>query len=253
MLRALDVSNLVLIEKASLELGEGFTCLTGETGAGKSMLVDAIELLVGGRADAGLVREGAERAELSAEFEVEDKTPLADWLVEADLAGDPGTLIVRRSIDRSGRSRCFINGHAATLAQLKSAGEHLIDIHGQHEHQSLLRPAAQRALLDAHAGAEDLARQTGDAYRDWKRLQAVAEEAEKNFAQREAERAELRRSDVRSEKARACARANGRRFPPSTPGCSTAPACSAARSPRSKRWRRPRARRSASWLRWRIA
>jgi DNA repair protein RecN (Recombination protein N) len=192
MLRALDVSNLVLIEKASLELGEGFTCLTGETGAGKSMLVDAIELLVGGRGDAGLVRDGAERAELSAEFEVKDKAPLADWLVEADLAGDPGTLIVRRSIDRSGRSRCFINGHAATLAQLKSAGEHLIDIHGQHEHQSLLRPAAQRALLDAQAGAEDLARQTADAYRDWKRLQAVAGEAEKNFAQREAERDELK-------------------------------------------------------------
>ena len=192
MLRALDVSNLVLIEKASLELGEGFTCLTGETGAGKSMLVDAIELLVGGRGDAGLVRDGAERAELSAEFEVQEKTPLAAWLVEADLAGDPGTLILRRSIDRSGRSRCFINGHAATLAQLKSAGEHLIDIHGQHEHQSLLRPAAQRALLDAHAGAEDLARQTADAYRDWKRLQAVAGEAEKNFAQREAERDELK-------------------------------------------------------------
>ena len=192
MLRALDVSNLVLIEKASLELGEGFTCLTGETGAGKSMLVDAIELLVGGRGDAGLVRDGAERAELSAEFEVKERTPLADWLVEADLAGDPGTLILRRSIDRSGRSRCFINGHAATLAQLKSAGEHLIDIHGQHEHQSLLRPAAQRALLDAHAGAEDLARQTADAYRDWKRLQAVAGEAEKNFAQREAERDELK-------------------------------------------------------------
>jgi DNA repair protein RecN (Recombination protein N) len=194
MLRALDVSNLVLIEKAALELGEGFTCLTGETGAGKSMLVDAIELLVGGRADAGLVREGAERAELSAEFEVKDKTPLADWLAEADLAGDPGTLIVRRTIDRNGRSRCFINGHAATLAQLKSAGEHLIDIHGQHEHQSLLRPAAQRALLDAHAGAEDLARQTGEAYRDWKRLQTVAVEAEKNFAQREIERSDLHAS-----------------------------------------------------------
>ena len=91
MLRALEVSNFVLIEKASLELGEGFTALTGETGAGKSILVDAIELLVGGRGDAGLVREGAERAELSAEFEVEEKSPLVDWLSEADLAGDPGT------------------------------------------------------------------------------------------------------------------------------------------------------------------
>src|SRR5687767_5415813 len=191
MLRALDVSNLVLIEKASLELGEGFTCLTGETGADKPMLVDAIELLVGGRGDAGLVRDGAERAELSAEFEVKEKTALAAWLVEADLAGDPGTLILRRSIDRSGRSRCFINGHAATLAQLKSAGEHLIDIHGQHEHQSLLRTAAQRALLDSHVGCESLVQETGDAYRDWKRLQAVADEAEANFSQRAAERSRI--------------------------------------------------------------
>src|SRR4029453_15028426 len=191
MLRALEVSNFILIEKASLEIGEGFTALTGETGAGKSILIDAIELLVGGRGDAALVREGAERAELSAEFEVEKNGPLVDWLNEADLAGDSGAVILRRSIDRSGRSRCFINGHAATLAQLKAAGEHLIDIHGQHEHQSLLRAAAQRALLDAHAGAEDLGRQTAEAWRDWKRLQAVADEAEKNFAQREAERARI--------------------------------------------------------------
>src|SRR5687768_17974420 len=190
MLRALDVSNLVLIEKASLELGKGFTCLTGETGAGKSMLVDAIELLVGGRGDGGLVREGAERAELSAEFDF-DGQALALWLTESDLAGDPGALLLRRTIDRSGRSRCFINGHAATLAQLKAAGEYLIDIHGQHEHQSLLRPAAQRALLDAHAGAEALAAETAEAHRSWKRLQALADEAEKNFAQREAQRSEI--------------------------------------------------------------
>ena len=191
MLRALEVSNFILVEKVSLEIGGGFTALTGETGAGKSILIDAIELLVGGRGDGSLVREGAERAELSAEFEVEKKAALVDWLNEADLAGDPGTVILRRSIDRSGRSRCFINGHAATLAQLKAAGEHLIDIHGQHEHQSLLRPAAQRALLDAHSGCESLAQETAGACRDWKRLQALAEEAEKSFAQREAERARI--------------------------------------------------------------
>ncbi len=162
--------------------------LTGETGAGKSILVDAIELLVGGRGDAALVREGAERAELSAEFEVDKKSSLIDWLEEGGLAGDPGSVILRRSIDRGGRSRCFINGHAATLAQLKAAGEHLVDIHGQHEHQSLLRPAAQRALLDSHAGADDLVKETADAYRAWQRLQALADEAEKNFSQREAER-----------------------------------------------------------------
>lgn len=191
MLRALEVNDFVIVEKADIELEAGFTVLTGETGAGKSILVDALELLVGARGDAALVREGAERAELSAEFDVAEKSPLSEWLEEGGLGGDPGTLILRRTIDRAGRSRCFINGHAATLAQLKAAGEHLVDIHGQHEHQSLLRPAAQRALLDAHAGAEELLHQTSDAYRGWKRLQALADEAEKNFAQREAERSQV--------------------------------------------------------------
>jgi DNA repair protein RecN (Recombination protein N) len=190
MLRALEVRDFVIVERASLELDKGFTALTGETGAGKSILVDAIELLVGGRGDGGLVREGAERAELSAEFDIKNEV-LSAWLAEFDLAGDAGALILRRSIDRSGRSRCFINGHAATLAQLKAAGEHLIDIHGQHEHQSLLRTAAQRALLDSHSQCESLVQETAGAYRDWKRLQAVADEAEKNFAQREGERARI--------------------------------------------------------------
>jgi len=104
MLRALEVRDFVLIDRASLEPGAGFTCLTGETGAGKSILVDAIELLVGGRADAAVVREGAEKAELSAEFDVSSK--LNGWLDERDLAGDPGQLVLRRTIDRSGRSRC---------------------------------------------------------------------------------------------------------------------------------------------------
>jgi DNA repair protein RecN (Recombination protein N) len=191
VLRALEVKDFVIIERASLEFNAGFTVLTGETGAGKSILVDAIELLVGGRGDAALVREGAERAELSAEFEIAEKSPLTDWLAEGELLGDAGTVILRRSIDRGGRSRCFINGHAVTLAQLKAAGEHLVDIHGQHEHQSLLRPAAQRALLDSHAGCEALVEETGETYRTWKRLQGLAGEAEKTFAQREAERSEI--------------------------------------------------------------
>jgi DNA repair protein RecN (Recombination protein N) len=191
VLRALEVRDFVIIERASLEFGAGFTVLTGETGAGKSILVDAIELLVGGRGDAALVREGAERAELSAEFAAAQKSLLTDWLAEADLLGDPGTVILRRTVDRGGRSRCFVNGHAVTLAQLKVAGEHLVDIHGQHEHQSLLRPAAQRALLDAHAGNEELVSQTAEYHRAWKRLQTLADEAEKTFAQREAERSEI--------------------------------------------------------------
>src|SRR5438874_10355929 len=190
MLRALHIKNLVILEDVSLEFAGGFTVLTGETGAGKSILVDAIELLVGGRGDAAVVREGAERAELAGEFEVSKS--MSAWLAERDLAGDPGQLVLRRSIDRAGRSRCFINGHVGTLAQLKEAGEWLLDLHGQHAHQSLLRAAAQRELLDAHAGAEVLARDTAQAFRDWQRLERVAAEASAKFAEREAERADLR-------------------------------------------------------------
>ena len=190
MLRALDVRDFVLVERVSLEFGSGFAVLTGETGAGKSMLVDAIELLVGGRAQGDVVRAAAERAELSAEFEFQDAA-FAAWLEEHELAGEPKQAMLRRTIDRSGRSRCFINGHTATLAQLREAGERLVDLHGQHEHQSLLRAAAQRELLDAHAGSEALARETGEAWRAWKRLEALASEAEKSFAAREAEREQL--------------------------------------------------------------
>jgi len=190
VLRALEVADFVLFQQASLELDAGFAVLTGETGAGKSLLVDAIELLVGGRGDAAVVRQGAEKAELSAEFDFDNKD-LSRWLDESDLVGDPRKVILRRSIDRSGRSRCFVNGRAATLAQLREAGEFLLDIHGQHAHQSLLRAAAQRELLDAHAGARDLVLQTADSYRTWKRLEEVALEAQKDFAAREAERADL--------------------------------------------------------------
>jgi DNA repair protein RecN (Recombination protein N) len=191
MLRVLSVRDYVIAERVELEPGAACTVLTGETGAGKSILVDALELLVGGRAESALVREGAERAELSAEFAVGAGSALAAWIAQSGLEGDAGSLILRRTIDREVRSRCFINGHAATLAQLREAGEFLVDIHGQHAHQSLLRPAAQRELLDAHGGAEALARECAGAYREWRRLQALAAEAEQQFAQREAQRAEL--------------------------------------------------------------
>jgi DNA repair protein RecN (Recombination protein N) len=191
MLRVLSVRDYVIAERVELEPAAAFSVLTGETGAGKSVLVDALELLVGGRAESALVREGAERAELSAEFEVGAGTALAAWITAAGLEGDAGSLLLRRSIDAAGRSRCFVNGHAATLAQLREAGEYLVDIHGQHAHQSLLRPAAQRELLDAHGGALELARDCAQAYRECKRLQALAAEAEQQFAQRAAECEEL--------------------------------------------------------------
>ena len=191
MLRILGIRDFVIVERVELETGAGFTVLTGETGAGKSILVDAIELLVGGRGDASVVREGAEKAELSCEFDLKNKKILEQYLADNGLEGDPGSLLLRRTIDRAGRSRCFVNGHSATLAQLREAGEHLVDIHGQHEHQSLLRAAAQRELLDAHAGAQELARACAEAWRGWKRLEALAAEAEQQFAIRESERTEL--------------------------------------------------------------
>jgi DNA repair protein RecN (Recombination protein N) len=190
VLRALEIRDFVILEDVSLEPAAGFNVLTGETGAGKSILVDAIELLVGGRADAAVVRDGAEKAELSAEFEFSDQD-LSGWLEEHELGSDPGQLILRRTVDRAGRSRCFINGHAATAAQLKEAGERLVDIHGQHAHQSLLRAAGQRELLDAHAGSESFVKETSETYRAWKRLETVALEAQKNFAVRQAEKADL--------------------------------------------------------------
>jgi DNA repair protein RecN (Recombination protein N) len=191
VLRALEVRDFVIVESASLELGAGYTVLTGETGAGKSILVDAIELLVGGKGDAALVRQGAERAELSAEFDFRKNDLLHAWIESNDLQGDEEKILVRRTIDKSGRSRCFINGHAATLAQLKEAGERLVDIHGQHAHQSLLRGASQRELLDAHGETQGLVQETGEAHRAWKRLEDVFVQTQKNFAAQETERAEL--------------------------------------------------------------
>jgi len=217
VLRTLAVHDFVIVKRVDLELGPGFNVLTGETGAGKSILVDAIELLVGGRADAAFVREGAERAALSAEFDLEPGSPLVAWLREQALEGDAGTILLRRTIDRSGRSRAFINGHAATLAQLKDAGEALVDIHGQHAHQSLLRAVSQRALLDAFAEAEPLVEACAEAYRAWRRLEALRAEAETQHARieqerglLEAQRAELARLAPRAGEWDALAREHGR-------------------------------------------
>jgi DNA repair protein RecN (Recombination protein N) len=200
MLRALSIRDFVIAERVELEAGMGFTVLTGETGAGKSILVDAIELLVGARATGAVVREGAERAELAAEFEIDPRGVVAAWLGEHGLEGDAGAVILRRTLDREGRSRSFVNGHPATLAQLREAGEWLVDIHGQHAHQSLLRAASQRELLDAHAGAEALREACAREWRAWQRLEALAKEAEQQHSQRAAERTDLasRVADLRA-------------------------------------------------------
>jgi len=191
MLRALNITDFVIVDRAELEFGAGFTALTGETGAGKSILIDALALVLGERADASVVRQGAEKAEISAEFDIAHATLLKRWLADNDLAGDDDGYLVRRSIDSGGRSRAFINGRSATAAQLREAGEHLVDIHGQHEHQSLLRGAAQRDLLDAYAGLEDAVAAVAAAWRAWQALRNQLVALETNAAAFAAEREEL--------------------------------------------------------------
>jgi DNA repair protein RecN (Recombination protein N) len=147
-LRRIALRDFVIVRELELDLCGGFTVLTGETGAGKSILVDALQLALGARADAGAVREGAQRADISAEFDLPDS--LVPWLEAAGFDG-ADTLLLRRSIDAQGKSRAWVNGCPATAAQLREAGDHLVDIHGQHAWQSLTRPDAVRDLLDAYA------------------------------------------------------------------------------------------------------
>ncbi|MBP6902274.1 MAG: DNA repair protein RecN [Burkholderiaceae bacterium] len=152
MLRRLALRDFVIVPSLELDFHAGFSVLTGETGAGKSILVDALQLALGTRADAGVVREGAARAEVSAEF---DRPPaLADWLEQAGFEAGDEMLLLRRSVDAQGKSRAWINGSPATVAQLREVAEQLVDIHGQHAWQSLTRPAATRELLDTHAGLD---------------------------------------------------------------------------------------------------
>jgi len=177
MLRLLSIRNFAVVEELSTECDPGFTVLTGETGAGKSILLDALSLLLGDRFEARQIRPGAERAEIAAEFGIDDVPGLHAWLSEQDLAEDD-TLLLRRVFDVQGRSRASINGRPATLTQLRDVGERLIDIHGQHAHQSLARPEAQRALVDAYAGCAVLSRSTAQAWRRWRdavERQALAE------------------------------------------------------------------------------
>ena len=147
----ITLRDFVIVQALELDLSAGFTVLTGETGAGKSILIDALQLALGARAEANVVREGASRCEVCAEFE---PSPAAQaWLAQADIEAE-GSLLLRRTVDSSGKSRAFINGSPATATQLRELGELLLDIHGQHAWQSLTRAEAVRQLLDAYARAD---------------------------------------------------------------------------------------------------
>jgi DNA repair protein RecN (Recombination protein N) len=191
MLVHLSVRDFVIVDRIELEFNPGFTVLTGETGAGKSVLIDALALVLGERGDAGVVRQGCERAEIIAEFDIAALPQLQDWLEHNDLQGDSGVCLLRRVIDSGGRSRGFINGHSATLQQLREAGEWLVDIHGQHAHQSLLKLDSQRTLLDGYAGLQAQAAEVTAAYRQWQTLRSRRLALEKDAAHYAAEREQL--------------------------------------------------------------
>ena len=179
MLLALSLQNFVIVEKLNLNFQNGFTVLTGETGAGKSITLDAIALLLGDKADYSQIRTGANEAQLSALFDISEHPALQAELREQGLLDDDSTeLAIRRTIDIKGKSRSYINNQAATLAQLKHIGSQLIDIHGQNAHHSLNQESAQRQLLDAFSGSLKLVEQTQAAYQAWQSAQQALNEAQ---------------------------------------------------------------------------
>ncbi len=183
MLRTLSIRDFVIVESIELEFASGFSVFTGETGAGKSILIDALQLALGGRGDASVVREGAAKADITADFSVSG-APQA-WLEQHEFANDEGGALLRRVIDNAGRSKAYINGIAATATQLRDLGDLLVDIHGQHAHQSLLKTDAQRALLDNQAASKDAgvaddARSVAASYKAWRALVKQREEFETN-------------------------------------------------------------------------
>ncbi|BEI34163.1 DNA repair protein RecN [Polynucleobacter sp. HIN5] len=193
MLQSLALRDFVIVDHLELDFGSGFSVLTGETGAGKSILLDALALALGERADTSQIREGCQRAEIAAIFQVEEslQEEIAEWLRAADFPlEDDHRIVIKRSMDHSGRSKAYINGGAASLNQLRELGERLVDIHGQHAHQLLLKTGAQRELLDRHANLQDQAAIVAQTYQS---MNATA----KQLQQAEAAGADLQREQER--------------------------------------------------------
>ncbi|MFM0438376.1 DNA repair protein RecN [Paraburkholderia strydomiana] len=195
MLRHLSIRDFVIVAALDLEFDSGFTVFSGETGAGKSILIDALALALAARADASVVRTGESRADITAEFDTHAQVD--QWLDEQAFAASAadgqngGTVMLRRVVDANGRSRAFINGTAATLAQLREVGEMLVDIHGQHAHQLLMRPDAQRELFDTHAGLSELSAGVTRAWRTWREKVQAVEHAQTRDRELQLERERL--------------------------------------------------------------
>ncbi len=190
MLTHLCLKDFVIVRELNLDVQSGLTVLTGETGAGKSILIDALEMILGARTDVGVIREGATCTDLTAIFEVSDET--ARYLAEAALAADDlldRSVIIRRVIDKNARSRAWVNGIPVTLTQVRALGEKLLDVHGQHAHQSLLKPASQLVLLDTYGRYEQELIAVREAYHGWKKAADALADA-KNNAQKLADEAE---------------------------------------------------------------
>ncbi|MCX4160347.1 MULTISPECIES: DNA repair protein RecN [Paraburkholderia] len=193
MLRHLSIRDFVIVAALDLEFDSGFTVFSGETGAGKSILIDALALALGARGDASVVRTGEARADITAEFDTHGE--VEQWLDDQALgiAGDAAgnTVLLRRVLDANGRSRAFVNGTPATLTQLRELGEMLVDIHGQHAHQLLMRPDAQRQLFDTHAGLLETAAVVNRAWRGWRDAAQAVELAQTRDRELQLERERL--------------------------------------------------------------
>ena len=185
MLLQLTVSNYAIAERVNLHFSQGMTALTGETGAGKSIVLDALSLAMGGRADAGAVRHGAKRADITASFDITRIAEARQWLEDHEL-DDKDDCILRRTISKDGRSKAFINGQPCPLSQLKELGGQLMDIHSQHQHQSLLQKETHRKLLDEYSRAESLAEQTRSAWKAWSQTRHKLELRRQNADEAEA-------------------------------------------------------------------
>ncbi len=191
MLQALSIRNFVIVEQLDLEFSQGFTTLTGETGAGKSILIDALSLALGARNEGEVIRAGCDKADISVTVNIASNTQAQAWLAEHEI-DDADDLILRRVIYRDGRSRGFINGAAATVGQLKALGESLVDIYSQNAHHSLLNTNTQRQILDAFSGSTVLAKQVAEQYKAWHQLHLQQLEIDKNAAAYADELVELR-------------------------------------------------------------
>lgn len=193
MLLTLTIQNYTLAERLELDFGAGTSAITGETGAGKSLILDALGMALGDRADSDTIRHGADSAHISAQFDLCDLPTAASWLREQSFGDDE--CLLRRTLSRDGRSKGYINGQPCTMGQLKELGELLLEIHGQHEHHSLLKRDSQRQLLDDYAGHQPLLKQLREEYRSWHRAAELLAEREAN-ADQLAERAALVRFQI---------------------------------------------------------